>query len=84
MLLHQVTTLYGVHKMEKIIHNVETNEIEIVELTQKEINEVLIKQSQNELILAEKAQAEVDKAQAKAALLDRLGITEDEAKLLLA
>ena len=29
------------------------------------------------------AQAEADKASAKVALLDRLGITEDEAKLLL-
>jgi hypothetical protein len=32
----------------------------------------------------EKAEAETAKAQAKAALLERLGITEDEAKLLLA
>ena len=30
-----------------------------------------------------KAQQDADKAQAKADLLDRLGITEDEAKLLL-
>jgi len=34
-------------------------------------------------VKAEEAQAELDKAEAKAALLDRLGITEKEAKLLL-
>ena len=34
--------------------------------------------------LAAKAQAEAARAAQKAALLDRLGITEDEAKLLLA
>ena len=32
---------------------------------------------------AEKATAEADRAEAKAALLDRLGITADEAALLL-
>lgn len=39
-------------------------------------------QLDGENALAEKAAAEA-KAQAKAALLERLGITEDEAKLLL-
>jgi hypothetical protein len=37
-----------------------------------------------EQVKADEAQAELDKATAKAALLERLGITEDEAKLLLA
>lgn len=37
-----------------------------------------------EQVKADEAQAELDKAAQKAALLDRLGITEDEAKLLLA
>jgi hypothetical protein len=53
---------------------------EIREMTDKEFEK-------HELILAEATakQAEATaKAQAKAELLDRLGITEDEAKLLLA
>jgi hypothetical protein len=36
-----------------------------------------------EQIKLEEAQVEIDKAVKKAALLDRLGLTEDEAKLLL-
>ena len=34
-------------------------------------------------VKADEAQAKIDKATAKAALLNRLGITEEEAKLLL-
>jgi hypothetical protein len=45
--------------------------------TQAEIDEAI------EQVKADEAQAVIDKATAKAALLDRLGITEDEAKLLL-
>lgn len=36
-----------------------------------------------EQVKADEAQAEIAKAEAKAALLDRLGITAEEAKLLL-
>jgi len=36
-----------------------------------------------EQVKADEAQSELDKAAAKSALLDRLGITADEAKLLL-
>lgn len=36
-----------------------------------------------EQVKADEAQAELDKATAKAALLDRLGITAEEARLLL-
>lgn len=36
-----------------------------------------------EQVKADEAQAELDKAEAKSALLDRLGITADEARLLL-
>jgi len=46
--------------------------------TQKEINDTI------KLIQAEEKTAEVDKAIARATLLERLGITEDEAKLLFA
>jgi hypothetical protein len=61
-------------------HNVETGETFERNATAQEIE-------QFELDATEKAehQTEVEaKAQAKAALLERLGITEDEAKLLLA
>jgi hypothetical protein len=65
--------------MERTNHDVSTGEITIVELTEEEI---AIKETiqQEE---AAKLEAETAKSEAKAALLDRLGITEDEAKLLL-
>jgi hypothetical protein len=65
--------------MERTIHDVATGQITVVELTEEEI---AIKETiqQEE---AAKSQAEKAKAEAKAVLLDRLGITEDEAKLLL-
>jgi hypothetical protein len=46
--------------------------------TQAEVDDAI------EQVKADEAQAELDKAAKKAALLDRLGINEDEAKLLLA
>ncbi len=46
--------------------------------TQKQIDEAI------KAIKIEEKTAEANKAAAKAALLERLGITEDEAKLLLA
>lgn len=62
------------------IHDVETNEIIDREMTDAEF--AAYKEGQAADALA-KAEAE-SKAQAKAALLERLGISEDEAKLLLA
>jgi hypothetical protein len=57
---------------------------EIVVLSDEEYEETIALWAENELAKeAELAQAEAKAAQ-KAALLDRLGITEDEAKLLLA
>lgn len=65
------------------IHNVETDEIVVREMNAKEQAkrdaEVLVFQAE---IQARKAKEQSD-ADAKTALLDRLGITEDEAKLLL-
>ena len=61
------------------IHNIETNEIVDREMTDAEFEQYKIEQAQ---FAAEKAEAEA-KATAKAALLNRLGITADEAKLLL-
>ena len=62
------------------IHNIETNEIIDRKMTDAEFEQYEIEQAQ---FAAERAEAEA-KATAKAALLDRLGISEDEARLLLA
>ena len=66
--------------MEKLIHNVETGQITTELLTEQELAEQANIQNEYEI---EQAEAEAKAAQ-RAALLDRLGITEDEAKLLLA
>ena len=64
----------------KQIHNVQTGEIQIIQLTD---DEQAIKDAEAEANrIAKLAEAEA-KAQAKAELLERLGITADEAKLLL-
>ena len=71
------------HKMTKPmirIHNCETNEIIDREMTNDEFV-----QHQKDLAKRAKEQIEAEaQASAKAALLERLGITEAEAKLLLA
>lgn len=61
------------------IHNLTTNEIIDREMNEEELAKF---EAGLELEAAKAAQAEAD-ATAKAALLDRLGITADEAKLLL-
>ena len=61
-------------------HNVETGEIIERNATAEELAQNELDAQEREAQLAE-VQA---KAEAKAALLERLGITEDEAKLLLA
>ena len=61
------------------IHNTQTNEVIDREMTDAEFTQYEIEQAEREAKIAE-AEA---KAAAKAALLDRLGITADEAKLLL-
>lgn len=58
------------------IHNIETNEVIDREMTDEEVKKLA------NATLSEKAEAEA-KAQQRLALLERLGITEDEAKLLL-
>ena len=73
------------HKMSKTtkpmvrIHDLETNEIIDREMNDKEFAQYEADQAAN---AARKAEIEA-KATAKAALLDKLGITADEAKLLL-
>ena len=63
----------------KRIHNVETDEIIDVELTIEELKQLEIEKAKAEA----EAEAEAAQAAEKAALLAKLGITEDEAKLLL-
>jgi hypothetical protein len=62
------------------IHNTETDEVIDREMTKAEFDQYKKDVAQTE---ANKAEAET-RAQAKAELLERLGITADEAKLLLA
>jgi hypothetical protein len=60
-------------------HNIETGEVIEREMTPAEIAQL-----ENDKIKAEaRKQAEAQAIVARAALLDKLGITEDEAKLLL-
>lgn len=61
------------------IHNIETNEVIDREMNDDEFAQYQEQLAKHQLEVAE-AKA---KAQAKAALLEKLGITEDEAKLLL-
>ena len=61
-----------------------SNETGYTELTKAEYEATIKEWAQNRLAKLEKAQVEADKATAKAALLDRLGITAEEATLLLA
>ena len=61
------------------IHNIETGEIVDRDMTSAELAAWQLKQQAAE---AEAAEAEAAKL-AKTALLDKLGITADEAKLLL-
>lgn len=79
-----VLTRYGVHKMEKIIHNVETNELVTADLSAKEVAEIEAVQLKEAADLAKRKAEEKVTATAKAALLEKLGITADEAALLLA
>ena len=61
------------------IHNIETDEVIDREMTADELAQWEADKADS----VAKAQAEADKAADKAALLERLGITADEAKLLL-
>jgi hypothetical protein len=65
--------------MIKVEHNIQTGEIKEIEMTAKEIKE--IEKMQAEAAKYE-AKAKAD-AEAKAALLARLGLTEDELKTIL-
>jgi len=66
-------------KTTKSVHNIETGEISEVELTAAELAQAEIETAE----AIERLEAETTKANQKAALLDQLGITADQAKLLL-
>lgn len=68
----------------KIIVNCETGETTEVELTAEEIQQREDDRIAYEAAKAEEATAAALKAEAKAGLLKRLGITAEEAELLLA
>jgi hypothetical protein len=61
------------------IHNSETGEIIDREMNEQELAEAAVAKEQGDALMDAKAKAEADKA----ALLTKLGITADEAKLLL-
>ena len=69
--------------MKKTIHNIETGEITEVDLTKEEIAEFKL----NQEIYKDKTKEFFEETEAKATarqeILDRLGITADDAKLLL-
>ena len=68
----------------KIIVNCETGEVTEVELTAEEIQQREDDRIAYEAAKAEESTAAALKAEAKAGLLKRLGITAEEAELLLA
>jgi hypothetical protein len=69
--------------MFKIEHNLLTGEIIKTPLNEQELKEVEKVEAESKAIQATRAAAEAAKAAEKTALLARLGITADEAKLLL-
>jgi inosine/xanthosine triphosphate pyrophosphatase family protein len=60
-------------------HNIETGEVVVRDLTKSEIDQVKIDKAEEATL---KASAEA-KATAKAAILDRIGLTADELKTIL-
>lgn len=62
-----------------LIHNVETNEVIEREMTDEELQQFEL----HRLAVESKTQELAELAAAKNALLEKLGITQDEAKLLL-
>ena len=66
-------------KLFKLMHNVETGEVVERDMTEAELAQQEIDQAAAAARLAEAA----DKAAARQAVLDRLGLTEEEAQLIL-
>lgn len=71
------------HKMFRIDYNVETGKVSKIQLTSAEIEE---KEEQDKAfadLVAKKNAAEASKVAEKLLLLEKLGITEEEARLLI-
>ena len=68
----------------KTIINCETNEITTRELTAAEIKQQKIDEAEAAAKIQDELTAAAEKTAAKIALLEKLGITEEEASLLLA
>jgi hypothetical protein len=64
----------------KIVVDCSTGEVQEIALTEAEIAE---REAMAAEYAVQKAQEEADKAEAKSALLEKLGITAEEAQLLL-
>lgn len=69
--------------MIRIEHNVETGEILEIPLTKEEIEDINYRQKLAEPKIAELKKERLKNQQLKEQLLEKLGITEEEAKLLL-
>jgi hypothetical protein len=69
--------------MFRLEHNVETGEVKEIALTALEIKQIEKEAEETAAKIAIENTALVAKATQKAALLAKLGITDDEAKLLL-
>ncbi len=76
-------TEYGVHKMIKIEHDVETGEIKEIELTPAEIKAKEADAAKTGEKIAVENAAHQAKAAEKAALLAKLGLTAEELAALL-
>lgn len=66
------------------IYDVLSNEETFIEMNKKELAEYEAEKAASKLEQEKRLADELTKASAKSALLEKLGITEDEAKLLLA
>jgi hypothetical protein len=69
--------------MFNIIHDVETGKITKVDFTADELAEFKAKEADAKKLADKEAKEFADQQIAKAALLEKLGISESEAKLLL-
>lgn len=69
--------------MKKIVHNVETNEISEIEMTKDEIQQLQTDEAQYDKRREEEQVQAQAKAVQRASILERLGLTEEEAKVLL-
>ena len=67
----------------ELIYNLETGEQTVRQYTEEENLKAEQERRESDAAIAAKQQEEAVKAHERAALLERLGITEDEARLLL-